>query len=167
MLQKQKISFVGFVDDSGNEIQQQKEMTYLLLFFSMDPETGEEERRFEIVDGRYWVCDRIMGAQNRYQYGLVNMFKSQLISEKVTSFLTNSISFYTFVRYCIDKGVPVGDDGDGNVMSKEEFNDFIMSEYYEDMVDMGIFDEEDLERYYQADFHHENYVPREQVESEN
>lgn len=160
MIEKQKLSVVGFVDNQGKEIQQKKEMTYLLLFFAINPDDGEEERRFEIIDGRFWVCDRIMDAQNKYQYGLVNMFKSQIISEKVTSFLTNSISFYTFVRFCITKGVEVGNDGNDNYMSVEEFNDFIMNEYYDDMTAAGIYDEEDLDRYYMADFNHEVYVPR-------
>lgn len=164
MIEKQKISLVGFVDEQGNEIPQQKEMTYLLLFYAINPDNGEEERRFEVIDGRFWVCDRIMNAQNRYQYGLVNMFKSQIISEKVKSFLTNSISFYTFIRFCIDIGIEVGDDGEGNYMTKEEFNDFIMNEFYEDMCEAQIFDEEDLERYYQADFHHNVYVPKEKLE---
>ena len=164
MIEKQKLSVVGFVDASGQEIEQKREMTYLLLFFATNPDNGEEERRFEVIDGRFWVCDRIMNSQNRYEYGLVNMFKSQIISEKVTSFLTNSISFYTFVRFCITKGVQVGNDGNDNYMSVDEFNDFIINEYYEDMVDMKIYDEEDLDRYYDADFHHEKYVPRENYE---
>ena len=83
MFEKQKLSVVGFLDEQGKEIPQKKEMTYLLLFFATNPDNGEEERRFEIIDGRFWVCDRIMDAQNKYQYGLVNMFKSQIISEKV------------------------------------------------------------------------------------
>ena len=45
-------------------------------------------------------------------------------------------------------------------MSVEEFNDFIMNEYYDDMTAVGIYDEEDLDRYYMADFNHEVYVPR-------
>lgn len=167
MLKKQKVSVVGFVDSSGNEIPQQKEMSYLLLIYATDPDTGDEERRFEIIDGRFWVCDRIMNAQDKYQYGLVNMFKSQIISEKVTSFLTNSISFYTFLRYCIDKGIPVGNDGDDNYMSREELNAFIMAEYYDDMVEIGIYDEEDLDRYYDADFHHREYVPSESDDESN
>ena len=68
--------------------------------------------------------------------------------------------FYTFVRFCITKGVEVGNDGNDNYMSVEEFNDFIINEYYEDMTAAGIYDENDLNRYYIADFNHEVYVPR-------
>ena len=167
MLQKQKVSVVGFVDESGAEIVQPKEMTYLLLFYASDPDTGDEERRFEIIDGRFWVCDRIMNAQNQYEYGLVNIFKSQIISEKVTSFLTNSISFYTFLRYCIGKGVKVGNDGENNYMSVEELNEFVMAEYYVEMNEMGIYDEEDLDRFYDADFHHNEYIPSQREEDDN
>lgn len=161
MLQKQKIDFVGFTTENPEdaEIRRKDNLTYLLLFFAINPDNGEEERRFEIIDGRFWVCDRIMNAQNQYDYGLVNIFKSQIISEKVKTFLTNSISFYTFLRYCIEKGVQVGDDGSGNYMDIDMLNDLVMNEYYDNMIEIGIYDEEDLDRYYRADFNHEDYVP--------
>ena len=160
MISKQKVDFVGFVDQNGEEIKQEQQMTYLLLFSAINPDNGEEERRYEIIDGRFWVCERIMDSQNKYQYGIVNLFKSQIISEKVHSFLTNSISFYTFLRFCIEKGVNVGDDGNGNYMDLDELNNFVMNEYYEDMRELGMYDEDDLDDFYAADCAHRDYIPK-------
>ncbi|MBQ8132769.1 MAG: hypothetical protein IJ193_09790 [Bacilli bacterium] len=164
MLDRQLVQIAMMVDDQGNPIEpQRKELTYLLLFFADNPDTGEEEKTFEIVDGRDRVCDTIMEEQGtRY----INLMKSQVISEKVTDILNRSISCYTFLRFCLDpeyqgdNPVLFGDDGEGNYMSIDVLNNLMMSEYADILEEMGIYDEEDLDRFYQCDFNHIRYEPK-------
>ena len=164
MLERQLVQIAEIVDQNGIPIEpQRKELTYLLLFFADNPDTGEEEKTFEIVDGRARVCDTIMEEQGtRY----INLMKSQVISEKVTDILNRSISCYTFLRFCLDsefQSDPVlfGDDGEGNYMSIDVLNSLVMSEYADILEEMGIYDEEDLDRFYQCDFNHIKYEPKE------
>ena len=64
MLERQLVQIAEIVDQNGIPIEpQRKELTYLLLFFADNPDTGEEEKTFEIVDGRARVCDTIMEEQ--------------------------------------------------------------------------------------------------------
>ena len=164
MIKRELMDVAGIMMPDG-QIQpaERKELTYLILFYATDPETGEEIRTFEVVDGRQRACDQIVEMQNYMQ---IDLIRSQVISEKVSNILVNSISCYTFLRYCIDpkymgeNTIKFGDDGYGNFMTTENLNDFVMLDYEDILNEMGIYDLDDLDRFYECDFNHNEYVPR-------
>jgi len=164
MIERQLVDIAVQLDANGNPIERRKEMTYLLLFYATDPETGEEIRTFEVVDGRQRACDTIINMQSYMQ---IDIMKSQVISERINNIITNSISCYTFLRYCVDKDymgdntVDFGNDGDGNFMTEEDLNSFVLNEYEDILYNMGIYSQDDLDRFYRCDFNHEEYIPEE------
>ena len=49
-------------------------------------------------------------------------------------------------------------------MTEEDLNSFIMVEYEDILYNMGIYSQEDLDRFYKCDFNHEVYEPAESIE---
>ena len=167
MIKRELIDVACVITPEGQVQQaQREEMTYLILFYATDPDTGEEIRTFEVVDGRQRACDKIIDMQ---QYMQIDLIKSQVISEKITNILVSSISCYTFLRYCVDptymgeNTIKFGDDGDGNFMTVENLNEFVMIDYEDILNEMGIYDLDDLNRFYQCDFNHVEYTPEEYI----
>ena len=173
MLEKPKMEIAVQLDQFGNPIPRRKETEkkiFILLVdtLEIDQNTGENVKTWEkivevdIESARQVACDTIINMLNCMQ---VDILGSKVISSK--SRLENAISFYTFLRYCVDtrymgdNTIQYGNDGDGNFMSEEDLNSYVLSEYEDILYDWGIYDEDDLNRFYECDFNYKEYIPRE------
>ena len=172
MLEKPKREIAVQLDQYGNPIPRRKEQekkVFILLVdtLEIDQNTGDNIRTWEkiieedINTARQVACDTIINMLNCMQ---IDILASKVISGK--SKLENAISFYTFLRYCIDpryhgnNTVQFGNDGDGNYMTIEDLNSFIINEFDDVLYDWGIYDENDLNRFYECDFNYREYIPR-------
>lgn len=158
--------------DEDEELNQNDgELDYLLIVYGADPNIGDyDEAEAELearedypsiaIHGRYSAADKILTIQSNVdKYGMVRMFRSVVFSTK-TNF-EGGISFYTFLRICILKGVPVAEDGQGEYFNLSGLNDFILTEFEEEANHIGIFDEEDLNEFFKADASNLPYMPDE------
>ena len=162
------------------------EPDFMLIYYKANPDIGDyDEATDEIVSreshpcivlhGRLRAANKIMELQSRSvdysdedtlseserieRYGTIRIFRSVVQSQKIT--FNECISFYTFLRICIMKGIPIGDDGNGS-MTIEDLNDFVLMEYEEEANHLGIFDQSDLDAFFNADIAGLDYVPDEQ-----
>lgn len=172
MLRSNLVQIAMEVDDQGIPIKK-KDKRFAIFFYVYDPDTGEEKQEFAIVDGRQRACDTIMEMQSCAQ---IDIMKSQVLSGSVRCDGVNEIVFdktiscYTFLRYCVDPDyfgddtIQFGNDGNGNFFTTEDLNTFVLSEYEDILFEMGIYSEDDLNRFYKCDFNYMEYVPAEDLE---
>lgn len=156
------MNVVQIVDDQGVPIPQQStEKTYLLLMYAdKTDEDSYETQHFEVTTGRFITAETILRWMETYEYGRVDIFRSVVVSEKSDNFTVKNISFYTFLRHCIEHGVPIGiREPGGSPLTVDDINQFVINEYDDLCQDMKIDGEEDLDRFYEADGNYRQYIP--------
>lgn len=139
----------GMMSTNPEEEVEKEELRYLLLLFTED-ENGNKIKVFDYTVGRMNAVDRIFEFYE--EYGVVDWFKSTVISEKVTP--GNGISFYSFLRYVFE--LKQDDFIIPNITSIDELHDFLSNDpSCEEQYDKyNLRTEDDINQFYEKDLAH-------------
>lgn len=151
---KKSVMPFSFINDDGVEIKAENPKTYVLLAYLYNSDSDDEyTRTFDICVGRESVFDKILHEYLAYNEG-VNIFKSVIIAEEGTP--KSSISFYSFMRYMLEKSNTMLDEyflkqlsDEFGIVDVESFDDYVYNTFglfveEEEIEDLDVFYKEDL-----------------------
>jgi len=160
VLKSGQIMPIQMFDQNGNPINSPEKMFLLLLFADKTGPDTYETQHFEVSVGRFNSAEMILNFIETSEYGRIDIFKSVVISEKSNNFAEKNISFYTFLRHSIEHGEPIGiREPNGSPLTVDDLNEFILLEFDDQCAEMGIENEDDLNRFYEADGNYKKYIP--------
>lgn len=117
-------------DDEGNVVPFYETKKYLLLVYAEDEE-GNEIRTFDIVMGRQNVVKLIVSVYPEEMEEAINPFESMVISDSIK--LEDGISFYSFIRLCLEQNMLTDEQWADAVLDSEEepftldvWNDYVI-----------------------------------------
>ena len=159
VLKSGQIMPIQMFDQNGNPIKPPK-MFLLLMYADKVDEDIYDTQHFEVSIGRFNSAEMILTWIETSEYGRIDIFKSVVISEKSNNFAEKNISFYTFLRHSIEHGEPIGiREPNGSPLTVDQLNTLILSEFDDQCSEMGIEDDYDLDRFYEADGNYKEYIP--------
>ena len=136
LLQTNMVQPIVKLDEEGREIDLRSQFKkYLMLVFAEDQD-GNEVRTFDIVVGRKEAIQMIAQVYTTDYETSLDIFQSTIISNSIK--IEDGISFYSFVRMCLENNMLTQDEWDeallddtGEPFTIQDWDEFIIGNYGE------------------------------------